>query len=172
MGSWLRYHSTEGARAKFLHDSSRTIGDSSLRIQSIGTLVHGSKDDLRLRRSITARATQVSRWQLQVQRDDNGEFDIVSQVFKDGFETEIVVPPTLKLGSLVRIQGLNSKGNVLGPSDIVEITAQKETPFFTVGNLLILSGIAILVSVIFVVKRRENGSSQNNGQYQLLPVAK
>jgi hypothetical protein len=117
-------------------------------------------------------ATQVSRWQLQVQRDDNGEFEIVSQVFKDGFETEIVVPLTLKLGSLVRIQGLNSKGNVLGPSDIVEITAQKETPFFTVGILLILSGIAILVSVIFVVKRRQNGSSQNNGQYQLLPVAK
>jgi hypothetical protein len=73
---------------------------------------------------------------------------------------------------LVRIQGLNSKGNVLGPSDIVEITAQKETPFFTVGILLVLCGISILVSVIFVVKRRENGSSQNNGQYQLLPVAK
>lgn len=114
-------------------------------------------------------ATQVARWQLQVQRDNKGEFESVSQIFKDGFETEITVPPTLKPGSLVRIQGLNSKGNVLGSSDMVEIAAQKETSSFTVAVVVIFSGIIILASVIFVVKRR--GRPQNGGQYQILPVA-
>lgn len=59
----------------------------------------------------------------------------------------------------------------LGPSDTVEITAQKETSSFIVSVLVIFSGLIILSYVILVVKRRQNGLSQNSGQYQLLPVA-
>ncbi|KAJ5689920.1 hypothetical protein N7462_004312 [Penicillium macrosclerotiorum] len=116
-------------------------------------------------------ATEVDRWQLEVQRDDRAGFDTASQFFKTGFETKIMIPPSLQLGSLIRIQGLDFEGNVLGSSDVVEIAAQKEISSFSVNVLIIFFGAMILAAVIYFVRRRRIGRPQDHDQYQLLPVS-
>ncbi|OJJ50683.1 hypothetical protein ASPZODRAFT_148133 [Penicilliopsis zonata CBS 506.65] len=74
-------------------------------------------------------ATEVTQWQVEVTNadDDNdslpGESFILSQVYKDGFETEIPLPDSLGR-SLVRVVALNAAGDVLGRSELLEVPAE------------------------------------------------
>jgi hypothetical protein len=110
-------------------------------------------------------ATEVDRWQLEVIYDEE-TIDIISQIYRNGFETAIEIPSQLFQGSSVRVLALDVEGKVLGLSDMLKIPVDDNTPSFTVGIIVIVLVLALFGMFSFAVKRRQ--ARQTSSQYQLL----
>ncbi|KAE8383070.1 ASST-domain-containing protein [Aspergillus bertholletiae] len=66
-------------------------------------------------------ATEVVSWRLEVWNSDDltqSSFGVVAQFEKTGFETEVEIPEDL--GPLFRLAALDSKGDVLGVTDVLQ----------------------------------------------------
>lgn len=105
-------------------------------------------------------ATEVVKWQLEGASDDEG-FDIISQTFKYGFETEMKSPSRHHY-SILRVVALDGEGRVLGVSEEVECIFEEEwiTPLAVmivtfVATILGFSATLVVAAVVWRRRRRE-----------------
>ncbi|KAH6962658.1 ASST-domain-containing protein [Ilyonectria sp. MPI-CAGE-AT-0026] len=120
-------------------------------------------------------ATEVTIWQLEAaDEDEDGqevEFDIMSQTFREGFETEIRIPTQEKY-SAIRLVALDVEGNVLGISDVIDCDFGVE--WITPMMIVIITSIAMVVgflatlftAAVFFRRRKRNQVALS--EYELL----
>ncbi|KAH6889139.1 ASST-domain-containing protein [Thelonectria olida] len=118
-------------------------------------------------------ATEVAKWQLEG-TDDEGEeddFQVISQTFKYGFETELN-PPTGKRYSIIRVVALDGEGRVLGVSDEVDCDFDEE--WTTPMAIAIATSTATILGFLFtlliaaMVYRRRRWKRAVRCEYELL----
>ncbi|KAL2276176.1 hypothetical protein FJTKL_01338 [Diaporthe vaccinii] len=91
-------------------------------------------------------ATEVSKWQVEIKNENSQTVRVIAQVFKDGFETVITLPPTAP-NSMVRVVALDIEGEVLDASAFLEVP--RWDSFGTTLNSLIVFGLlAVFVSSV------------------------
>ncbi|KAJ5503723.1 hypothetical protein N7463_006597 [Penicillium fimorum] len=118
-------------------------------------------------------ATEVAEWQVEAWDGENLRnmtFTAVDQVPRDGFETEIPLTPDIV--SLFRVRAINSNGESLGVTEILQrLPASEGSPFM---SLLALGSIAFVVlgclicGVYFVVHRQLRHGFGSSRSYQLV----
>ncbi|RAQ42135.1 hypothetical protein AFGD_001130 [Aspergillus flavus] len=92
-------------------------------------------------------ATEVTSWRLEVWTSDDlteSSFGVVAQFEKTGFETEIDIPEDL--GPLFRLAALDSEGNVLGVTEVLQKEQRSSSDKFLDLHNWVL-GLAMVVSV-------------------------
>ncbi|KAJ5272344.1 hypothetical protein N7478_007469 [Penicillium angulare] len=114
-------------------------------------------------------ATEVERWQLEAIEEDGGTSHTVSQVFKSGFETEMIIPQHLQ-GSSIRVLGLDSKGSILGSSDVLEVSSEDGTTAI-LRSILVFPVLLVLVGIVWLaLRQRLRRAPRGRKDYQLLPL--
>jgi hypothetical protein len=125
-------------------------------------------------------ATEVRKWQLEASLDTDdqeaGEWKVVRQVRKAGFETEVDLACVQDYDRL-RVTGLDKAGEALGVSAELEVPDIGSMVSWLASPLAILVGIAVVsclsvISAIFVVFRscRRMRESKTTAEYYLLPT--
>ncbi|KAF7555296.1 hypothetical protein G7Z17_g2290 [Cylindrodendrum hubeiense] len=122
-------------------------------------------------------ATEVSKWQLEgadEDEDEDGqdlEFDIISQSFRDGFETEIRIS-TQDQYAFVRLVALDAEGGVLGISEVIECDIGIEwiTPMMIViiTSIGMIVGFSATLAIAAALYRRRKRKQEVRNDYELL----
>jgi hypothetical protein len=87
-------------------------------------------------------ATEVMKWQVEIKNENSQTVQVVTQVFRDGFETVINLP-TITANSLVRVVALDVEGEVLDASAFLEVP--RWSRFGTTLNSLIVVGLLVVL---------------------------
>lgn len=91
-------------------------------------------------------ATEVVRWQVEMKNENSQSVQIITQVFKDGFETVIPIP-NIAANSLVRVVALNAEGEVLDASAFVAMPHWSRFGT-TLNNLIVFALLVVLVTSV------------------------
>lgn len=91
-------------------------------------------------------ATEVVRWQVEIKNENSQTVQVISQVFKDGFETVIPIP-NIAANSLVRVVALDAEGEVLDASAFVAMPHWSRFGT-TLNNLIVFALLVVLVTSV------------------------
>ncbi|KAJ5823810.1 hypothetical protein N7447_006150 [Penicillium robsamsonii] len=118
-------------------------------------------------------ATEVAEWQVEAWDGEdlrNMTFTAVDQVPRDGFETEIAL--TSEIVSVFRVRAINSNGESLGVTEILQrLPASEGSPLISplaLGSIAFVVLGCLVCGVYFVVHRKLRHGLRSNRSYQLV----
>lgn len=118
--------------------------------------------------------TEVDRWQVEAAKTEDGDYEVLSQVFRTGFETRIPLQPNDRY-TAYRASGLHRNGTVLGISKplVGKVSRPLLSPLvISIIGLLVCSlglVLAIYASAVACI-RWQHGRTRRDG-YTYKPMA-